>query len=88
MLLVWAVVSESSTGAGFASKLTHMDIVRISSSPAIGLKTSVLWLLFGQRPPSVPSHMALTVGQLTTLQLASCRENRKEHSVFYTQSLK
>lgn len=84
MLLVWPVVSEGSTRAGFASKLTHMDVVRISSSPAIGLKTSVLWFPFGQRLPSVPCHMALSIGQLTTLQLASLRENKKEHAVFYT----
>lgn len=43
MLLVCTVVSEGSTGAGYVSKFTHMDIVRISSSPSIGLKTSVLW---------------------------------------------
>lgn len=42
MLLVYAVVAEGSTVGGFASKLTHGEIVRISSSPAIGLKTSVL----------------------------------------------
>lgn len=82
MLLVCAVVSEVSTGAGFARMLTHIDIVRIQFLTSCRTEDLSSLMTFGQRPPSVPCHMVFPIGCLATLQLISLRASKKEHSVF------
>lgn len=78
---------EGLTGAGLASKLTHMDTVRSQFFTSHG--TENLRSLM-QRRPSVPCCMVLSLGQLKALQLRMSfvyvffffRANEKEHASF------
>lgn len=66
-----AAVVSGSTRNGSAPKLIHVVVGRIQSLVCCWIESLSFLLAAGWRPPFMPCHMGLSIGGLTSWQLAS-----------------